>query len=62
VGSVFAAVLTMISNLGQDFQSEILPVTIYVLLGFGLFKLLISIFANLLFSNECKSIRLKFFW
>jgi predicted PurR-regulated permease PerM len=41
IASVLAAVLTMLSNLGSDFQTEILPTTIYVLIGFGLFKLLI---------------------
>jgi predicted PurR-regulated permease PerM len=35
IASVLAAVLTMLSNLGSDFQTEILPTTIYVLIGFG---------------------------
>jgi predicted PurR-regulated permease PerM len=33
IASVLAAVLTMLSNLGSDFQTEILPTTIYVLIG-----------------------------
>jgi predicted PurR-regulated permease PerM len=48
IASVLAAVLTMLSNLGSDFQTEILPTTIYVLIGF-LVKLLIIIYPNLLF-------------
>jgi hypothetical protein len=34
IASVLAAVLTMLSNLGSDFQT-FLPTTIYVLIGFG---------------------------
>ncbi len=36
IASILAAVLTMISNLDADFQSEILPTTIYVMIGFWL--------------------------
>lgn len=34
IGTILAGVLTMISLIGQDFQSEILPTTIYVIIGF----------------------------
>ncbi|KFF05570.1 AI-2E family transporter [Flavobacterium reichenbachii] len=34
IGTVLAAILTMISLIGQDFRSEILPTTIYVVIGF----------------------------
>jgi predicted PurR-regulated permease PerM len=34
IGTTLAAILTMISMIGQDFQSEILPKTIYVVIGF----------------------------
>lgn len=34
IASVLAAILTMLSKLGSDFQTEILPTTIYVLIGF----------------------------
>ncbi|MBO9583732.1 MAG: AI-2E family transporter [Flavobacterium sp.] len=34
IGTTLAAILTMISMIGQDFQSEILPRTIYVIIGF----------------------------
>ncbi|PBJ08993.1 AI-2E family transporter [Flavobacterium sp. ACN6] len=34
IGTILAALLTMISLIGQDFRSEILPTTIYVVIGF----------------------------
>lgn len=34
IGTVLAAILTMISMIGSDFQTEILPRTIYVVIGF----------------------------
>ncbi|SHM37061.1 AI-2E family transporter [Flavobacterium chilense] len=34
IGTILAALLTMISMIGSDFQSEILPRTIYVVIGF----------------------------
>jgi predicted PurR-regulated permease PerM len=34
IGTVLAGILTMISMIGMDFQSEILPKTIYVIIGF----------------------------
>ncbi|WP_264530701.1 AI-2E family transporter [Flavobacterium sp. N502540] len=34
IGTILAGLLTMISMIGSDFQSEILPKTIYVLIGF----------------------------
>lgn len=34
IGTTLAGILTMISMIGQDFQSEILPKTIYVIIGF----------------------------
>lgn len=34
IGTILAAILTMISLIGKDFQSEILPTTIYVVIGF----------------------------
>lgn len=34
IGTTLAGILTMISMIGQDFQSEILPTTIYVVIGF----------------------------
>lgn len=34
IGTILAAVLTMLSLIGHDFRSEILPTTIYVIVGF----------------------------
>ncbi|MCI9845439.1 AI-2E family transporter [Flavobacterium pectinovorum] len=34
IGTILAGILTMISLIGSDFQSEILPTTIYVVIGF----------------------------
>jgi predicted PurR-regulated permease PerM len=34
IATILAAILTMINNLGSDFQSETLPTTIYVFIGF----------------------------
>ncbi|MBF4487511.1 MULTISPECIES: AI-2E family transporter [unclassified Flavobacterium] len=34
IGTTLAGILTMISMIGSDFQSEILPKTIYVIIGF----------------------------
>jgi predicted PurR-regulated permease PerM len=34
IGTILAGLLTMISLIGQDFRSEILPTTIYVVIGF----------------------------
>ena len=34
IGTTLAGILTMISLIGKDFQSEILPTTIYVIIGF----------------------------
>ncbi|KUJ62752.1 permease [Flavobacteriaceae bacterium CRH] len=34
IGTILAGILTMISMIGSDFQSEILPRTIYVIIGF----------------------------
>lgn len=40
IASVLAAVLTMLSNLGSDFQTQILPTTIYVLIGFWIVQII----------------------
>jgi hypothetical protein len=43
IGPLIASVLchlTMMSGLGSDFQSEILPTTIYVLIGFWIIQII----------------------
>ena len=40
IGSVLAAILTMISNLDSDFQTQTLPLTIYVMIGFWIVQII----------------------
>ncbi len=62
IGSVFAGILTMINNLGQDFQSEILPTTIYVLIGFWIVQLIDNNLSQpIIFSKSVKSHPLEIF-
>lgn len=63
MGMIVAAVLTMISNLGQDFQTVILPTTLYVIIGFLIVQL-IDNYVNqpLIFSNSVKSHPLEIFF
>lgn len=62
IGGVLMLFLTMSSNLGQDFQSVILPTTIYVMIGY-LFAQLVDNFISqpLIFSNSVKSHPLEIF-
>jgi predicted PurR-regulated permease PerM len=62
IASVFAAVLTMLSNLGSDFQSEILPTTIYILIGFWIVQLIDNNFSQpIIFSKSVSSHPLEIF-
>jgi predicted PurR-regulated permease PerM len=62
IASVFAAVLTMLSNLGSDFQSVILPTTIYVLIGFWIVQLIDNNFSQpIIFSKSVSSHPLEIF-
>ena len=62
IASVLAGILTMLSNLGGDFQSEILPTTIYVLIGFWLVQVIDNnVSQPLIFSNSVKSHPLEIF-
>ncbi|AWI26415.1 AI-2E family transporter [Flavobacterium pallidum] len=62
IGSVLAAVLTMISNLGMDFQSEILPKTIYVMIGFAVVQFIDNNFSQpIIFSKSTNSHPLEIF-
>ncbi|WP_299528403.1 AI-2E family transporter, partial [uncultured Lutibacter sp.] len=62
IGGVIMLFLSMSSNLGQDFQTEILPITIYVMIGY-LFAQLIDNFLSqpLIFSKSVKSHPLEIF-
>ena len=62
LGGAIMLFLTMSSNLGQDFQTEILPTTIYVMIGY-IFAQLIDNFLSqpLIFSSSVKSHPLEIF-
>jgi predicted PurR-regulated permease PerM len=52
----------MLCNLGGDFQTEILPVTIYVMIGFWVVQIIDNNFSSpLIFSNSVKSHPLEIF-
>lgn len=62
IGSILAALLTMISNVGLDFQSEILPKTIYVLIGFAVVQMIDNNLSQpIIFSKSTKSHPLEIF-
>lgn len=62
IASVLAAILTMMSNLGNDFQSEILPTTIYVLIGFWLVQVIDNNLSQpIIFSKSVSSHPLEIF-
>jgi predicted PurR-regulated permease PerM len=62
IASIMAAVLTMLSNLGSDFQSEILPTTIYVLIGFWIVQVIDNNFSQpIIFSKSVSSHPLEIF-
>ena len=62
IGGILMLFLTMSSNLGQDFRTEILPTTIYVLIGY-IFAQLVDNFISqpLIFSKSVKSHPLEIF-
>jgi predicted PurR-regulated permease PerM len=62
IASVLAAILTMMSNLGSDFQSEILPTTIYVLIGFWIIQIIDNNLSQpIIFSKSVSSHPLEIF-
>ena len=62
IASILAALLTMINNIGGDFQTEILPVTIYVLIGFWIVQIIDNnVCQPLIFSNSVNSHPLEIF-
>ncbi len=62
VATVLAAILTLISNLGTDFKTEILPTTIYVVIGFLIVQIIDNnISSPLIFSKSVKSHPLEIF-
>lgn len=62
IAAVLAALLTLIGNLGTDFQTENLPVTFYVLLGFCIVQIIDNnIFQPIIFSKSMSSHPLEIF-
>ncbi|REE79758.1 putative PurR-regulated permease PerM [Lutibacter oceani] len=62
IGGLIMLFLSMSSNLGQDFQTEILPTTIYVMIGYVFAQLIDNFLSQpLIFSNSVKSHPLEIF-
>ena len=62
VGGFLMLILTMTSNLGQDFSDVILPKTIYVMIGFIIGQLIDNFFSQpFIFSSSVKSHPLEIF-
>jgi len=62
IGGVIMLFLSMSSNLGQDFQTVILPTTIYVMIGYVIAQLIDNFLSQpLIFSNSVKSHPLEIF-
>ncbi len=62
IGGVLMLLLTMTSNLELDFQSQILPTTIYVMIGYTIAQLVDNFFSQpFIFSKSVKSHPLEIF-
>jgi len=62
IGGFIMLFLSMSSNLGLDFQTEILPTTIYVMIGYIIAQLIDNFLSQpLIFSNSVKSHPLEIF-
>ena len=62
IGAFVMILLTMTSNLGLDFQSEILPTTSYVMIGYLIAQLVDNFFSQpFIFSKSVKSHPLEIF-
>lgn len=62
IGILFAAILTMISNLNGDFSTEIIPTTIYVIIGFIIVQFIDNMISQpLIFSKSTNSHPLEIF-
>lgn len=62
IASILAAILTMLSHLGSDFQTEILPTTIYVLIGFWIVQVIDNNLSQpIIFSKSVSSHPLEIF-
>lgn len=62
IASVVAAILTMLGNLGSDFQTHMLPLTIYVMIGFWIVQLIDNnVTSPVIFSKSVSSHPLEIF-
>lgn len=62
IASILAAILTMLNNLGADFQTEVLPTTLYVLLGFWIVQIIDNnVSQPIIFSKSVSSHPLEIF-
>ncbi len=62
IGAVIMFLLSMTSNLGLDFQTSILPTTIYVMIGYFIAQLIDNFFSQpFIFSKTTKSHPLEIF-
>jgi predicted PurR-regulated permease PerM len=62
IGAVLMFVLSMTSNIGQDFQNDILPTTIYVMIGYFIAQLTDNFASQpIIFSKTTKSHPLEIF-
>lgn len=62
IASVLAAILTLLSNMGSDFQTEMLPTTIYVLIGFWIVQVIDNNLSQpIIFSKSVSSHPLEIF-
>tara|TARA_R110002073_G_scaffold312586_4_gene484137 strand:- start:42905 stop:43987 length:1083 start_codon:yes stop_codon:yes gene_type:complete len=62
IGAFLMIILSMTSNLGLDFQTEILPTTIYVMIGYFIAQLVDNFFSQpFIFSKTTKSHPLEIF-
>ena len=62
IGAVIMFILSMTSNLGLDFQTEILPTTSYVMIGYLIAQLVDNFFSQpIIFSKTTKSHPLEIF-
>ncbi len=62
IASILAAVLTMIGNLNADFQTQTLPLTMYVLLGFWIVQIIDNnVCQPIIFSKSVSSHPLEIF-
>ena len=62
IGGALMLILTMTSHLDQDFQTQILPTTIYVMIGYVIAQLIDNFFSQpFIFSKSVKSHPLEIF-